>query len=179
MKDAHLHTFIRNERQRFISYVRSLLRDAASADAEDIVHDVLLRILEKADLIVPADHLAAYVYRALKNRVIDYMRTRKPTLSLDEAAGEQHAGVIDMLHDLKTNALDVLQSREGKQQLFSALERLSAMEKQVIIAHEFEGIPFKELARRWNIPQNTLLSHKSRAMKKLKSYFMESRGDTV
>ena len=174
MKDARLHSFIANERRKFISYVRSLLRETAAADAEDIVHDVLLKILEKADLIVPAENLAAYVYRALKNQVIDHVRTGKPTLSLDERSDEEYGGLVDMLKDMKSNALEILQSREGKQELFTALERLSAMEKQVIIAHEFEGIPFKELAQRWDIPQNTLLSHKSRAMKKLKNHFLES-----
>lgn len=179
MRDARLHAFIKNERQRFISYVRSLLRETASADAEDIVHDVLLRILEKADLIVPADNLTAYVYRALKNRVIDYMRTRKTILSLDKDTDTESHGLFEILTDSNSNALEILQTREGKQELFTALEQLSAMEKQVIIAHEFEGMPFKELAKQWNVPQNTLLSHKSRAMKKLKSYFQKSRGGIV
>ena len=48
------------------------------------------------------------------------------------------------------------------------------MEKEVIIAHELEGVPFKELSATWNVPLNTLLSHKSRAMKKLKKRFLNS-----
>jgi DNA-directed RNA polymerase specialized sigma24 family protein len=44
----------------------------------------------------------------------------------------------------------------------------------VVIAHEFEGVPFKELSEIWNVPQNTLLSHKSRAMKKLRKHFLVS-----
>lgn len=179
MKDAQLNSFIKNERQRFISYVRSLLLETAAADAEDIVHDVLVKILEKADLIVPEDNLMAYVYRSLKNRVIDTLRTGKPTVSLDDGSSEEDGRLVNMLKDLQPNALEILQTREGNEQLFAALEVLSAMERQVIIAYELEGIPFRELARQWEVPQNTLLSHKSRAMKRLKRYFLDARGGTL
>ena len=172
--DTHLHVFIKNERQRFISYVRSLLKETTTADAEDIVHDVLLKMLEKADLIVPADNLMAYVYRSLRNRVIDTLRTGKPTVSLEDGSPVENGRLIDMLRDVRPNALEMLQTEEGKQALFAALERLNPMEQRVIIAHELEGIPFRELAQKWDVPQNTLLSHKSRAMKKLKNYFLEA-----
>lgn len=173
MKDRDVRSFIESERQRFIHYVRSLLKETAEMDAEDVVHDVLIKILERADLPAP-DFLAAYIYRSLKNRVIDYVRTRKSTLSLDAESDEGGGKLIDLLQDLKPNALEVLQTQEGKKELFEALEELSEMEKEVIIAHEFEGVPFKELSKMWNVPQNTLLSHKSRAMKKLKKDLLDS-----
>lgn len=179
MRDSSLHTFIKSERQRLVAYVRSLLQETAAMDAEDIVHDVLVRILEKADLLVPADNMGAYIYRSLKNRVIDYIRTRKSSMSLDDKADDADGRFIDMLRDIKPNALEMMLSREGEAELFMALEGLSEIEKEVVIAHEFEGIPFKELALRWNIPQNTLLSHKSRAMKKLKRHFLELDGGTL
>ena len=173
MKDEpDFRSFIKSERQRLIRYVRSLLTDAAEMDAEDVVHDVLINILERADLPAP-DSIAAYVYRSLKNRVIDSVRTRKPTLSLDAESDEGGGRLIDLLQDRKPNALDVLQTQQGKEELFEALETLSEMEREVIISHEFERVPFKELSKIWNVPQNTLLSHKSRAMKKLRNQFLD------
>ena len=172
MKDADFRSFIKSERQKLIYYVRSLLQETAEMDAEDLVHDVLLKILEKTDLNAPLEYMAAYVYRSLKNRVIDYFRTRKSTLSLDGDQDGESGRLIDLLYDLRPNALALLQTGQGKEELFTALERLSEMEKEVIIAHELEGIPFKELAQTWEVPQNTLLSHKSRAMKKLRNHFL-------
>ena len=86
MTDPNLRSFIKSERQRLVYYVRSLLTETADMDAEDVVHDVLAKILERADPTTPLENLAAYVYRSLKNRVIDYIRTKKPTLSLDGCA---------------------------------------------------------------------------------------------
>ncbi|MCZ6852622.1 MAG: RNA polymerase sigma factor [Gammaproteobacteria bacterium] len=176
MKDRDVRSFVASERQRFINYVRSLVRETAEMDAEDIVHDVLVNVLERADL--PAsDYLTAYVFRSLKNRVIDHVRTRKPTVSIEAESDGRREKLIDLLQDLKPDVLTVLQTQEGKEELFRALEELSDMERDVIIAHELEGVPFKELARIRNVPLNTLLSHKSRAMKKLKKHFSKSPGD--
>ncbi len=173
MKDRDVRSFVKSERQRFVYYVRSLLKETAEVDAEDVVHDVLINILERSDLPA-ADFLVAYVFRSLRNRVIDYVRTRKPTVSLEAESDEDRGKLIDLLQDLKPDVLAVLPTQEGKEQLFEALEELSEMEREVIIAHELEGIPFKELSQTWNVPLNTLLSHKSRAMNKLKKRFLDS-----
>jgi len=177
MKDRDVRSFLESNRHRFIRYARSLVKETAEMDAEDVVHDVLVRVLERADQ-PPPDFLAAYVFRSLKNRVIDHVRTRKPTVSLDAEPGEGSEKLIDLLQDRRPNALEILQTQEGKEELFVALEELSEMEREVVIAHELEGVPFKELSQTWNVPLNTLLSHKSRAMKKLRRHFLESQGDT-
>lgn len=170
MKGRDVRSFVASERQKFVNYVRSVLKDTSEMDAEDVVHDVLLKVLERHDLPA-ADFLAAYVFRSLKNRVIDGVRTSKPKVSLEVDTGR--GKLIDLLQDRNPNALEELQTEEGKAALFVALEELSQMERDVIISHELEGISFRELSEMWNIPLNTLLSHKSRAMKKLKQYFLE------
>ncbi len=172
MKDGYVRSFIADERQKLIRYVRSLLRETAEMDAEDVVHDVMVSILERTDRPAP-DYLAAYIYRSLKNRVIDQIRTRKPALSLDSES-DGGGKLVELLQDRNPNALEILQTQEGKEELFEALERLSEMEREVVVAHEFEGVPFKELSEIWNVPKNTLLSHKSRAMKKLRKHFLVS-----
>jgi len=175
MKDRNFRSLIRNERQRFVNYVASLLNEAAAMDAEDIVQDVLLRILGKPDLNIRVENMTAYVFRSLRNRVIDSGRTNKNTLSLDggnEGEQEQESGkLIDGLVDRNPNAMEVLQTQEGKEELFAALETLNDLEQAVIRAHELEGVPFKQLSEMWSIPQNTLLFHKARAMKKLREHF--------
>jgi len=174
MKDRDVGLFIRNERQKLVSYVASLLTGPVRVDAEDLVHDVLISILERSDRLAP-EYLAAYVYRALKNRVIDQARTRKPTVSLDITG--DGGSLLDTLKSIEPNPLERLQTAQGREQLFIALEQLSDMEKDVVIAHEFEGIPFRELAIRMDTPQNTLLSHKARAIRKLKQYFSQAQGE--
>ena len=170
MKVWDVRSYIESERHRLVDYARYLVRDRAEMDAEDIVHDVLVKVLERADVTAP-ENLAAYVFRSVKNRVIDNVRTLRPTVSLDAEQPGRSQRLVDLLQDHKPDALEALQTEEGKRELFIALDTLSEMEKDVVISHEFEGRSFMEMSDMWNVPQNTLLSHKSRAMKKLKKHF--------
>ena len=172
MTEKDVFSFVVREHRKLVGYVRSLVRDTADMDAEDVVQDVLVRVFERTDIATP-ENLAAYIYRSLKNRVIDNMRTRKPTMSLDAEIENGGIRLIDLLQDRSANALEVLQTREGKDELFNALATLNEMERKVVISHELEGVPFADMAGMWNIPRNTLLSHKSRAMRKLKQYFQD------
>lgn len=175
MKDPEFGAFIKKERHRFVTFVRVLLRDASEIDPEDVLHDVLARLVGKPNLEMPLDRMTAYIYRSLQNRVVDHMRTRARLVSLDKDSDENddrpQPRLIDLLHDVNPDALETLQSDEGKRALFEALDRLSPIEKTVVIAHELEGESFKELASRLRMPVNTLLSHKARAMKKLEKHF--------
>lgn len=162
MPKRHITSFLSTERNRLTGYVRSLLSDA-SVDAEDVVHDVFLKILERGDSPAP-EYLTAYVYRSLKNRVTDLYRTRRPSVSLDEG-GES---LLDILKS--SDAYEEITSQEGQVALFDALEKLSDIERRVVIANELEGETMRHLAESWDMPLNTLLSHKSRAMKKLRKH---------
>lgn len=167
---------LNTERKKLVRYVRSILSDTGGIDAEDLVQDVLLRLLERPGSSNAIENTTAYIYRSLRNRVIDYQRSQKPNLSADSEENTNGESLLNLLEDGKPNALELLQTAQGKTELFESLECLGEIEKRVVIAHELEGTPFRELAAAWNIPQNTLLSHKSRAMKKLKRYFLDEEG---
>ncbi|MBN2062398.1 MAG: sigma-70 family RNA polymerase sigma factor [Deltaproteobacteria bacterium] len=51
--------------------------------------------------------------------------------------------------------------------LYKLLDGLSDEEKGLIIATDIEGHTFGNLSKIWNIPVNTLLSRKSRAINKI------------
>ena len=146
MKSPDVGSFIRRDRLRLIHYVRSLLRSNSDLDAEDVVHDVLTNLLARTGQPAP-ELLAAYVYRSLKNRVIDHVRTRRSAVSLD-AESDEAGPPISRLRDSRPDALELMQSQENRARLFEALQELSDIEREVVIAHEFESVRFKELARR-------------------------------
>ena len=146
-------------------------------DAEDLVQDVLLRLLERPGSSNAIENTTAFVYRSLRNRVIDYKRAQKPNLSANSEVNGHSESLLNLIEDKKPNALELLQTQQGKIELFQSLECLGEIEKRVVIAHELEGTPFRELAASWAIPENTLLSHKYRAMKKLRQYFLDREGN--
>ena len=77
-------SLIATEWTRLVSYVRAWISDAADRDAEDVVQDVIERLFEKADVTEPVADLSAYLYRSLRNKVIDLYRKPKRTAELPE-----------------------------------------------------------------------------------------------
>jgi RNA polymerase sigma factor (sigma-70 family) len=154
---ASLTDFVRDKREALVGYVRRRLDDAADEDAEDIVQDVVLGLFDRADPTIPIQNLAAFVYRALRNRIIDRFRRRRETVPLVE----------NLLQSGDDPVLE-LERREALEAVFTAMDGLAAEEKAVILATEIEGRTFKEIAGEWKVPIGTLLARKSRALEKIR-----------
>ncbi|GAB7081776.1 RNA polymerase sigma factor [Megalodesulfovibrio paquesii] len=169
---SSLAAFVQGERSRLLRYVRKRLYRASRMDAEDILSDVLLGLVRRADVFGEIESLAAYVYRAIENRLIDASRRGHavwPAESLDEAAQseavwEDHGAVSPEQQAMRG---------ELRERLLAALGTLSPAERAVWLATEVDGVSFRELAEAWGEPLGTLLSRKHRAVAKLQQYLHE------
>ena len=169
-QEPGLAGFFETEHGRLVGYVRRWLVGLSEEDAEDIVQDVALNLFDRADVTAPIRNLSAYVYRALKNRVVDLLRRRRrPALSLDQpAAGEESPALADLVRDEAGPPEERLERKELADRLWGALETLPPEDRAIIIATELEGWTFQDLADEWDAPIGTLLARKSRAMKKVR-----------
>jgi len=146
------------EWQSLVRTVRSRIDDAADRDAEDIVQDVVEGLFERADPMAPIADLTAYLYRSVRNRVVDaYRRRRAPTAPLD---GQESDGRYD--------APSALERTESLAELHAAIDALPAAQRRVLVATELEGRTFRGLAAEWGVPIGTLLARKHRAIRALK-----------
>ncbi|MBN1625420.1 MAG: RNA polymerase sigma factor [Deltaproteobacteria bacterium] len=166
--------FLAAERKALVGYVRRLIDDAAERDSEDIVQDVILGLFNRADITIPIENIAAYVYQALRNRVIDYLRKRRDTVSIDEGWQEDEGSpLLRMLPELRIDSSDEISIMEARETLFQALSLLNDEEREIIIAVELEGRTFQELSEESGTPLGTLLARKSRAIHKIKESFLK------
>jgi RNA polymerase sigma factor (sigma-70 family) len=166
---GRLAVFFRTEYQKLLWYVKQRVDNIAAQDAEDFVHDVAVHLFDRADVAGPVEHLSAYVYRSLKNRIIDHFRGRRSMLALEENGME---------YNIVKAAGNVTQDEYGpdsgirqveiSHDLSRVMAGLKDDEKKLIIATEIKGKTFNALSKNWDVPINTLLSRKSRAMAKLR-----------
>lgn len=166
---AGIGSFFREEYRAMLAYVRRLIHDAASRDGEDIVQDVMLRLFETPDLALHIENLTAYVYRALRNRVIDMLRARRGERSLDEPVlpGEE-ISLKDTLEDARIDVACDLEREDLRRALFDAIDELPDEQREALILTEFEGWSFRELSEATGSPVGTLLARKSRSLEKLR-----------
>jgi RNA polymerase sigma factor (sigma-70 family) len=162
------------EGKKFIAYVRSRFSEIGEMDAEDIVSEVMLRLAVRADISLPTDHLAAYVYRSLNNQTVDHRRKSAHTLSLQSLADEDgEISFLELLMDDGASVSGEAERREFTSRLKEAVDALEPRQRAVFIATEIKGKTFGELSEAWNEPVGTLLSRKCRAVKALREMLRE------
>ncbi len=157
--------FWENNHHKLVNFVKTKLADASHMDSEDIVQDVILSMLNRPDMIKPISNLTAYVFRALKNKIIDeYRKPQNLTKSLDELNGN-NLSLYDIIPDLKYEPQKSYAKDQLRNQIYAAINNLPLEQKQVIVETEFNEVSFKELGKQLNIPIGTLLARKHRGLK--------------
>ncbi len=163
-----LALLFRAEKERFVSFVRRRLGDRSRTDAEDIVSDVVYRVLRRIDIVGEIENLTAYLYRSLENRIVDKRRGASPRMSLDEEEFQfQRRPERERGPDQGLERLDL------RERLAQAIGRLSPQERAVFLATEVDDRSFRDLAEEWGEPIGTLLSRKNRAVARLKKMLAE------
>ena len=75
---AGIGRFFNEEYRAMLAFVRGLIRDAAERDGEDVVQDVMLRLLEAPDPALPIEAWLR-VYRALATAWSIYSAAARPS----------------------------------------------------------------------------------------------------
>ena len=168
LQKKSLDGFFRNEYQKLVNFARKNLDDRYSeASPEDIVQDVALGLIDKLDLDAQISNLTGYIYRSVKNRIIDYRKKKQRTVSIDSFTDRKNENyllntVTDETTEEEKDYADI-----EPEVLQQAISQLRPDEQAVIIATEFEQHTYEELSDAWDVPVGTLLSRKHRALSKL------------
>ncbi|MGB5386128.1 MAG: RNA polymerase sigma factor [Eudoraea sp.] len=156
----NLNQFFNAEYQALKNYVRSKIDDSADRDAEDILQDVALNLFSREDHLTPINNIAGFVYRSIRNKIIDIMRAKKVRLDLDDSFEKNLAELAELFYGNSAYAND----DELKLQLKTAILSLKQDYKEVILAIDFENHSYAQLSLETGIPQGTLMSRRHRAL---------------
>ena len=164
-QDRQISEVIAEERSRLRNFIRK--RVPNEADVEDLLQEVFYELVEANRLLMPIDYVTGWLFRVARNRITDLFRKKKP-VSFTDAAFEDEEGALLEIEDLLTSSdagPEALCLRNMLlDELESALAELPAEQREVFIAHEFEGRSFKELSAQTGIGVNTLLARKRYAV---------------
>lgn len=163
------YDFFASESARLLNYVRGRIRKINDMDAEDIVEEVMLKLVSRASTSGPVENIAAYAYRAIRSGIADHQRQRARTVSLDGFVDrEGEIPLRTILSGDAEDAFDKVERREILLRLAEAIGRLEPRQRAILIATELRGKSFRELSDEWHEPMGTLLSRKRRAIKALR-----------
>ena len=158
-------TFAR-EQPRLRSFIRRRVAD--SRDADDILQEVFTELVEAYRMFQSIDQAGAWLFRVARNRIVDLFRKKKP-LALSELAPQlndegEEMSVEDLLPSPDAGPEAAFARLMLVEELEEALDELPQEQREAFVAHEIEGISFKELAERTGVGVNTLLTRKRLAV---------------
>jgi RNA polymerase sigma factor (sigma-70 family) len=171
-----LDEFFRNEYQKLVNFIRKNLDDRYfEASPEDIIQDVALGLIDKLDLDAQIGNLTGYIYRSVRNKIIDYRKKKQRNVSIESFTDRKngnylHNTITDETLTEERDYLDI-----APELLQQAISQLRPDEQAVIIATEFEQHTYEELSREWEVPLGTLLSRKHRALSKLHKILLNNK----
>lgn len=147
------------------AHVRAMLggRFANAADADDVVQEVLVRVLRSGGSLRDGDRLGAWLATTVRNAVVDHLRTR-----------QRHPLPFAADADLASEEGEALAESEtaARQRLVAALrpfaQRLPAIYRDVIIMSELEDVPHAEIARRLSLSVSGVKSRVQRGRERLR-----------
>jgi len=141
-------------------YALKLLPDKRIS--EEIVMDVMLAIWQKKHLLNSNLSLSAYLYKSVKNRMIDYLRKQTvQTVSLEHPQMEPPSSFFTdgrLLH------------KEMECIYKNGLDRLPPQKKRIFTMSREEGNSYQEIADRLQLSKNTVENHMVAAIRLLKNH---------
>lgn len=142
------------------AYRYAISLTAHPEEAEDLVHDSWLRVVERYGNRVDR----ALIFRTIRNLFIDRYRRAKrfPSEPYDEYSDRREIG--------ESSLPDV----HGDRALHQALARLGDNEREILFLAVVEGYTMGEIARLTDTPRGTVLSLVHRSRIKLRRWLNES-----
>jgi RNA polymerase sigma factor (sigma-70 family) len=159
---------------RLRAFVRRQVADIT--EVEDIVQDAFVQLVSAYRLMEPVEHVAAWLRRVARNRIIDRFRQRSrnerlidsPPFQVFDTAGDPAGGGVEGLAPLATGPEASYERDLMAEELVEALNELPPEQRAVFVAHELDGRSYNDLAVETGVGVNTLLGRKHAAIRHLR-----------
>ena len=165
-QDQQVTAAIARERGRLRNFIRRRVSD--ESEVEDILQDVFYELTLAFRLMQPIEQVSAWLFRVARNRIIDRFRKNKPMASVQDPSARVDGGEPLTLEDLLPSPDAGPEGAYARnvllEELQAALEELPREQRDVFVAHEIEGMSFREISRETGVSMNTLLSRKRYAV---------------
>ena len=168
---------VEREQGRLRNFIRRRVLD--ESDVEDILQEVFYELVQAYRMMKPLEQVGAWLFRVARNRIIDRFRGRRqaaPAISTEVVEEADRFPWEDL--PSPDAGPEAAYARELLlEEIDAALDELPQEQRDVFVAHEFEGRSFRELAQASGVSVNTLLSRKHYAVvylrRRLRSVYEE------
>ncbi|MGB3845346.1 MAG: RNA polymerase sigma factor [Sphingopyxis sp.] len=138
-----------------------LRRRVPVADLDDILQDVLLSIVRRADAAA-VTHPKCYLFQAAQAALVDRHRRQTTRRADSHCQLDEPDHPVDELSPLR-----ILLAKDEVRAVEATLGRLPERTQEILVAMRVEGSSLKSLANRYNVSTSAIEKHVTKAAKAL------------
>lgn len=138
------------------NYVNSYIKDWESS--REIVQGTFMKVWENRDTININTSAKSYLYSAVRNRMIDMIRSNK---KLDEY---KNAANVDEIEE----NIDHMNSFVVREEILRSMDKLKPKMRKIFSLSKVEGLTYNEIAAYLNISKRAVEDNVAKALKLLK-----------
>lgn len=155
MSESSKEIFNEKRLNLLLGYAYSFL--GRKEDAEDVVQDVVVRLLDRPLFLSLMRNPDAFLIRSVRNACIDFIRVKK--IQTSDFSGLEAAGSPEFWSD--------------QDMLRAAMAMLPEKQRTVVYLKDVAGYPTEEIARMFSVSANQVRTTLSRARKSLKDHILK------
>ncbi|MDR0691956.1 MAG: RNA polymerase sigma-70 factor [Prevotellaceae bacterium] len=139
-------------------------------EAENIVQGVFLELWEKKEILSMPVNLIAFLFTAVKNRCLDYLRHQVVVKETKNKLQEEQRIMLRMkFNSLEAFDQSIFSEKDIETVLFKAIATLPEKCREIFIKSRIKGEKQKDIARELNISIHTVETQMNIAYKKLRT----------
>lgn len=136
-------------------------------DALELSQEAFLKVFRARETFREGEPFLPWFHRILRNTCFSFLRQRGRLGKLSLSAGAEDEGDWEIADE--GPAPDArLEADERARAFRSALERLSAKDREILVLRHFEELSYRELADSLGIPEGTVMSRLFHARRRLR-----------
>ena len=146
-------------------------RTRSHMDAEDLTQDIFTQAFKNIAQLKEVDRFKSWLYRIAINKVRDYYRKKKfhSVLGLFPEPDHQIEKEMQKQKETHDSPLDEMIKKDFWNQLETAMECLSKMEKEVFMLRFLDHLGIREISVTLKKSESTVKTHLYRSLDKLKN----------
>lgn len=142
------------------AYACTIMRDPMPA--EEIVQNIFLKLWEKKEEITIRENVSVYLYRAVHNESLNYLRHRKVRSAYQSYAMRQHKQTE------QERPAEKVVMKELEKRLEIALRELPEQCRTIFQLSRFEDLKYREIAEKLGLSVKTIENQMGKALKLLR-----------
>jgi len=146
-------------RHRDKIYARAMIMMRNEGDAVDLSQEAWVKAWQRLRQFQGESSFATWMTRIVINLCLDQIRRQKRTRAESiEELEEESGGVERQMPVVENNPTEGLETEELRRRIDEAMGKLTDAHRTVLVLHEFEGLEYKEIAKRVGISIGTVMS---------------------